>query len=506
MSTEKKSKKNLKFTSIAWIFAIMLLVIVILINVAASFFNVQIDMTPNKLYTMNKTSTEYLENLDKKVDLYFLMEMDEIRNAPDADEMLALISLLDQYKEYDNINFIDFDPDENPEILSNLNPDNYLNLTSGDIVVKCGDVVKRIPGKEMYRYEGEYDSNGNFFADAAYFQGENLITGAIKSVAENFTPTIYFLTGHGEKTIEESYTTFRKNLKNNNYEAKELNLASMETVPDDAAIIIVAAPQQDFSNSDKEKLDKYLDNGGNLSLLMSPANNSTVYTNIVEIMHEYCLGMDYVRTYETDDSRHVSGDKYLIMAQLVDLSTNTDEEQKEKLADLTSALIEDTESLIPYMPESRTFFNYQGDNYANLNICPLLETYDTAQVEAYGAVKESQDDLRAMNLSDSLWLSAYSEDPTRNNSKLVVMGNAEFIDDEHLADGYTLVPLYLYLSTISWMSNSDINMGIPTREKTADYMTLVSEADTNIMIGVVVAAPIIVAAAGVLIWLKRRHS
>lgn len=48
---------------------------------------------------------------------------------------------------------------------------------------------------------------------------------------------------------------------------------------------------------------------------------------------------------------------------------------------------------------------------------------------------------------------------------MVVMGNAEFIDDEHLQEDYAIVPVYLYLSTITWMYNSDVNMGIPAREK-----------------------------------------
>lgn len=65
MST-KKSKKNAKFTTIAWIFAVMLLIAVILINVAASFLDVKMDMTPNKLYSLSSTTKNYLEKLDKK--------------------------------------------------------------------------------------------------------------------------------------------------------------------------------------------------------------------------------------------------------------------------------------------------------------------------------------------------------------------------------------------------------------------------------------------------------
>lgn len=90
--------------------------------------------------------------------------------------------------------------------------------------------------------------------------------------------------------------------------------------------------------------------------------------------------MDYNRVYETDSSKHVSGDKYEIMVNLVDITDM--KKENENLTDLTSALIEEN-SLIPYMPESRSFFEYQGDNYSNLNICPLIETYDSAYGESY---------------------------------------------------------------------------------------------------------------------------
>lgn len=493
MNNTKKSKKNLKFTSIAWALAAMLLVTVILINIAASFIDVNLDMTPNKLYSLSDTSRDFLETVDKDVEIYLLAEMDEVR---ESDDMMAFVAMMDQYVEYDNIKLIDFDPDENPDLVEELNPSGYLNLKSGDIVVKCGDFSKRIPGTSMYLYEGEYDDSGEFVAESAYFQGENYITGAIKSVVEGVIPSVYFLTGHGEKTIDDNYTNFRKNLKNYNYEAKELNLTTEDAVPDDAAIIIVPAPQNDITDAEKDKIDDYLDKGGNISLLLSPNQSDEAYENIMSLMHDYCLSMDYNRVYETDSSKHVSGDKYEIMVNLVDISESEDDD----LTDLTSSLINE-DSLIPYMPQSRSFYEYQGENYNSLNICPLIETYDSAYGEAYGGPEIDPDDI-----SGILYLAAYSEDPSRNGSKMVVMGNAEFIDDEHLQEDYVIVPVYLYLSTITWMYNSDADMDIPSREKTYDYMTMKSEKEANSIIIILFAAPVVVAAAGLGIWIKRRNS
>lgn len=515
MSTVNKSKKNLKFTSIAWLLAVILTVAVILINVAVSFIDLKLDMTPNELYTLNDTTVEYMENLDKEVDIYLLMELEEIKNSSDADEMMAFTTMMEEYAGFEKINFHDIDSDKNPEIINELNPEGYLNISRGDIIVKCGENIRKVPASEMYVYQTSSDEEGNSTVESAYFQGENLVTGAIKSVVENITPAVYFLTGHGEKSINEYYTVFEKNLKNVNYKVNELNLSTEDAVPADAAIIIAAAPQTDITADEKEKLNAFLDNGGNLSLLMSPNQSNEGYENILDIMHDYCLGMDYNMITETDSTRHISGDESTIMVELYDLNEESSSGSgdlealvddtlnldTENLTDLTSELISTMSSYVAYMPASRSVFDYAGDNYASLNICPLLKTYDTAESHEYGG-NETLESL----MIPPFYVSAYSEDPTRNNSKLVIMGNAEFIDDEHLQEGYTIVPLNLYLTTISWMADSNIDMQIPSRERTYDYMTLESKEDTNFIIVILVAAPILVAASGVLIWLKRRNS
>ena len=86
------------------------------------------------------------------------------------------------------------------------------------------------------------------------------------------------------------------------------------------------------------------------------------------------------------------------------------------------------------------------------------------------------------------------------------MPNAEFIDDSAEVEAYATVPFMLYINTIDWMAGSDIDMGIPEKIQTLDYMTLETESDTNFMIGIIVSAPVIVALAGIIIWLKRRNS
>lgn len=489
----KKSKKNLKFTTIAWIMAAMLLVIIIPLNIVVSLFDVKLDLTENNLYSLTDSTKKYLSGLDKKIDFYFLMDMETLKS---DDSSMALSNILEEYSKYDCINFVDVDPETHPEIRDELNPNGYMTLSNGDMVLRCGEHLKRIPGNTMYR--NLYDDDGNVIGET--FNGENYITGAIKSVVEGIMPSVYFLTGHGEKTIENDYTRFRQLLENYNYRAKELNLSIADAVPEDAAIIIAAAPKTDIADSEKAKIESFMDRGGNLSLLMSPNDSDKNYDNLDDIMHRYGIGMEYNIISETDSSKHVSGNENQIMVNLVDVSSLDDE----NIVDLTSSVIDLTNkiSIPPFMPASRSFYQYQSENISDLTVCPLIETYDSAVGTPYGG-----EDIDPDKIAGLLYLAAYSKDRTRNDSKLVVMGNAEFIDDENFSDDdFVIVPVMLYLNTITWMYNSDIDMNIEAKSDKSDYMTLKSKEDTNAMMIILNIAPAIVAVSGIFIWLKRRHA
>ena len=310
---------------------------------------------------------------------------------------------------------------------------------------------------------------------------ENLITGTIKGVAENRTPTVYFLSGHGEKSLD-SYTRFTTNLTNYNYAAKELNLSEADAVPEDAALVLVAAPTKDITDAESEKLN---------ALIASDSLPDLIYTNLEKIMKDYGFYMDYDRVYETNNNYHISGDAYTIQCELNEL------EDDSEATDLTSALVD--QGLYTFMPESRSFrYNDEGGKYT---IAPLITSYDSAVGEPYGGTSDDPEEE-----SGQLLLAAHSTSVGRNDSKMVVFGNAEFIDDEHVSDDTVIVPVYLFLSTISWMYDSDINMDIATKSTTNDYISLQDSGFAQRLMVVLTVVPIAIMAVGVGVWIKRRNS
>ncbi|MDE6089051.1 MAG: GldG family protein [Oscillospiraceae bacterium] len=502
---EKKFKnlKNRKFTAYAMILAVLALAVAIPLNLLASRLNIIWDMTPAKLYELSDTTKEYLKNLDKQVDFYFLMDMDQLST---DDNSMALYYSLKQYSEYENINLIDFDPDTNPELVNQLREDGY-NLSIGDMVFHCDGRSKHVQGVSMYQYEVSYDDNNNSIIEAAYFRGENYITGAINAVASGKEASVYFLTGHGEKSLSDNYTKFNENMRNINYNAQELDLKTMDAVPEDAAILIVAAPQYDLSNDETRLLNNYLDNGGNICFLMSPNENEIAYKNMESIMNDFGIGMDYDLVKETDSSLYVSGDPYTYRVSIV-RNEDTDVDLTSELADMTD------NGLAAFMSNSRSFYQYLGSEDTSIQVGTLLQTiadtddYGYSNATAVGEPYGGTDPLAEMIQGQPLDLAMYAVSSSRNNAKVFVMGNAEFIDDDNVKEDYMIIPVYLMLSNMTWMYDSDLllDMGISDKERNYDSMLINSESAANSTMIIFIVVPVLVGLSGAGVWIKRRYS
>ncbi|MDD6344766.1 MAG: GldG family protein [Oscillospiraceae bacterium] len=489
-----KNNKTFNFSGIlALVLAILILVIAIPINLIVSYFDFNIDMTPSKMYTLSDTSVKLLDSVrDKEIEFTILCELDDIK---EIDEYLPLYYALEQYKSYENIDFNAYYPDEYPERVEELNPDGFFNLTTADIVIRCGNSIRKISSNQMF--SDIYDDNGNIVEQK--YVGENLITGAIKAVTEGDIPQIYFLTGHGEKSIED-YSLFTANLNNYNYTTSELNLSETKAVPDDAAIIFVCAPQHDITLEEKKLISEYTENGGNLAFLMSPDSSTERYTNIEDLMFRYNLAMDYNRLYESDKNKIVNNDKYTIAVSLPETAENSD-------VDLTTDLNTIIEQgIYPYMCESRTFKTVTGPDSMIVQTGSLLQadvysvqnTSATIKSEPYGGTEK-------VELGNTLDLAYYAHN-TQNDSKMIVMGNAEFMDDEHVSAGFTIIPLYLCLSSITWMYDSDVDMEIEDKTRSFDNMVFDDANQAKSVMAIMIAIPIVFVVCGAGVWLKRRNS
>ncbi|MBI4338743.1 MAG: GldG family protein [Chloroflexi bacterium] len=88
---------------------------------------------------------------------------------------------------------------------------------------------------------------------------------------------VYFLTGHNERSTDDSDQTSRRGyglaaneIASDNYGIRSLAFAETPAIPSDAAAIIIAGPQQDLPDADAQLLHDFLKGGGRLMVLLEP--------------------------------------------------------------------------------------------------------------------------------------------------------------------------------------------------------------------------------------------
>lgn len=476
-------KKGLKVNTIAWIAAIVVLAAAIPLNLIFSKVDVSIDVTPYNAYSLSEKASQALEKLEKPVDMYVLYNLDELfegANPGEEEYMMAdmFVTTLRQMSAYDKITLHEVDITKNPEFVDEHDPDGYMNLGSADILLECDGNKRDINFRTLFTNNAETGS--------IEFYGENYIMGAIDYLQSGITPTIYFATGHGEKSLSE-YSSLKSMLKSQNYDAKEIDLISEGKVPDDATTVLYAAPKSDISKEEKEILMNYLANGGNLTMLISPNSDKIRYRNIESVLASFEIAMDYNLIYETENGYCASDDPTTIMCKFVE-------------NDFTQGLRDSQGDISLYFSPSRSFYSI-GDDDSKLEVDPLVETYETALSEMCGG--EESD---AQVPGGVLYIAAKAEDPTRNNSKLFVAGSADFMADATIQQGYTILAPYLFLTTVSWMDTINTEMLYPTRVQTTDYISIPDTKTGNVILVVMIAFPILIAATGVLVWARRRNA
>lgn len=173
------------------------------------------------------------------------------------------------------------------------------------IVVTSGDEYHEIFPPDLYRSDSIQET---------VFTGEQAFTTAILDVMRPDKTMLYFTKGHNEMSLDDvserrGLSRMAEFLRRRNFRAKELNLTKEEDVPEDAAAVVVAAPEQAFFPEEQEKLRDYLEDGeGRLIILLDPARMH----GLDDLFYDWGVLADDMLILEASQKFQTSGGDMLI--------------------------------------------------------------------------------------------------------------------------------------------------------------------------------------------------
>ena len=113
------NNKNLKYGSLFVVLSLVVIGITVVINLLVEMdkFNIEWDLTANKMYSIGEQTDKILSNLDKEVEIIFLAD----KEAVDKSSAGSMVNkFLGKYDAYPKVTVKYIDPDTNPDIMKEL--------------------------------------------------------------------------------------------------------------------------------------------------------------------------------------------------------------------------------------------------------------------------------------------------------------------------------------------------------------------------------------------------
>ncbi len=326
---------------------------------------------------------------------------------------------------------------------------------------------------------------------------EETLTNAIIKITRGTKKTVCALEGHGEPDIDDAQSpkglaTLKEALANENYEVKKILLASMEKVPEDCSVLVVAGPAKPLVESEIKAVDSYLDNGGHALMLLGPREATAELQPVLE-KWGIKLGSDIV----VDQMVRLFQGPALGLAPLVNTYG-----AHEITKDFRQRTI---------FPMSRSLKAEVGPK-PGLQSVELVKTSTSSwgETDIAGLFERSE---AAMDPSDTKGPVAIAAAVTGDlkqlgggkdgNTRLVVFGSSEFAGNREVLPTSTYYNRDLLMNSVGWLVGEADLVSIRPRNLRASRVQLTQEQGTTIFYLSVLLIPELLLIAGIAVWWRR---
>ena len=473
--------KNLKYGVNSIVVTAIVVALAVVLNLLVGIPGIKFDLTPGKIYSIGDVTKELLNGLDKDVEIIALF--DELQppstyyiNSSNAQDAL---NMLYSYAQYPHIKLTFIDPDINPGYVRDLDPDGTLSLAKGNFVVHREGKSKKVTLSELFEMETDQETYESYITG---MKAEEVFSGAIKYIAAEETPIVYFVEGHNETDIG-SYSQLRTYLLNNNYLVESLSLLGVGAVPEDAELIVFAAPKLDLFPQEIDILNDYLKlNGGNALFMFDYDEYAADMNNFNFVLGDagnLAINNDKVRS--EDDNAHMPDDPYTILYSGARNIVFTDP---------ISVVLQNSRSVTRLMNTKEWITQ---TSLLSTSAKSFSEPVSPSQAEAAGPL-----DIAV----------AVENKGGMKVSKIAVIGNGAFISDSAVSTYGSQLFQYnsrMFLYTLRWMLGEQDTLTIEPKINRTPTLTI-TQSQTNIIgIFLVFILPLLIMGAGFAVYIKRRH-
>lgn len=475
-----KNTKKLKYSINSSVVIIGAIIVTLLVNALLVAFDnkisLEIDLTKNELYKLTDETKEVINQIDEETKIVVLY------NGQQAEIMTILTTIINKYSE------------ENENIV--LEVVDYYNDPMA--LTKYVNAIKELsyPDYSMIFVQGDkYDTAevSSYVTSSGYSNIENIITNKLATFVDGFQISEILMTeGHGEK----ANLGFSSVLSMYNYQLSEINLLTEDLPEGDKSLVIINAPTADFSAEEIEKLDKFLDRGGNVQVYFDPMVSNEELPRLESYLAE---NWSIVRNHGVIVD---SGKKIEVSESVAELCGIV---SMAELADSSMvAPVKNSKKNIVY--SAANALEIAADTQTNVKIETVLETSSDAVLRdiseinkpVVGGVMRSKYNIMLTSTRDN-----YTLDEQIYTGRVAVCGSSYMMDT--LIGDSRYANEDLLINSINWMRGSEAGITVRAKEIPEGGLTVSTAQFWGWFIGLVAVIPVLLLGFGIFVFIRRRY-
>ena len=497
-------------------FIAIVVVITVFVNLLAGVVTsneawASVDMTSMSLYTLSDDTIKMVKNIDDDIDIYVMAS----KSSAD-DTLKKTLAKYETYSKHINVEYKD----------TKKYPNFYKEYTdsaptSGSLIIYCESTKK----SKVVDYNNIYVSDSYSYytsgsSSASEYDGEGQIDSAIAYVRSKSTYKIYKITGHDEATSDTSKFGSSQQLseviEKYNCEVEEISLLNRkEITTTECSAVLLLGPEKDYTKDEASIIKKYLNNGGNAIVGIESLLSYTVdKPNFYSILKEFNIKVNNGIIAENDSSFYSPsyGPYYMFAngitgyaeglssyvftpyaAGLSEIKNGKDNVTYTALATTSDSAVlkKDATNLTSTEKE-------KGDKSGPFDVVVSAQktisdtsnkTSNTKNSEA--STNSTTEDTDTSNSTEktanmlvfgSVYALSDTVDQLVSNSNTQIVNNAlnEYIDTE--------------VTTVS----------VPAKSLSSESLTVTESGTRTFGILIAIVAPVIILAAGIIVWVRRR--
>jgi len=334
----------------------------------------------------------------------------------------------------------------------------------------------------------------------AKYADESELVNAIVRLENPIQQTVYFVTGHGEHSPDDTgnggLSQVKTYLENINYQVKNLDTLSA-AVPVDASVIVVAGPTKPYSQQDVDNLAKYLKGGGKVIFMIEPSVLGGIEAGQTDLLVDYLTknwGITLRNDFVIDPQQYAPGADPSFPAAA-----------SYKPSPIISTEIERVYS---FYPSARSIDVAQtGQLPEGVTDSPVVLTSDAAwgetdfeSLKGTGGKQAQPDAADAQGVMNLLVTGENSE----TKARVVVVGDSDFPSNGYWS-AQAANPV-VFLNSIKWTTEQENLVTVSPKPTTDHPLTVTSRDLLVIFLLSCLLPPLLIVIAGVSVWWTRRRT